>query len=514
MTVRNTPAITHSEKKPLSLKFKIFLYFLIFTVIMLCILWLTQTVLLDRFYHAIKVKEVKAAAQTLQTAIYSQSEKLDEQISTLCTNNQICIEIDDASFAPISLQTESICYSNGAPVDCCVHSNRMFMHKHAQMTKARNEGSPQFCEMTAEDAPWSFAPAAADSGASLLEYVSYTESKEGDGYYLTIVSKVSTLSATAQTLRFQLLLVTGLMLLIALFLAWFLSRFISRPITKITNSAGELAQGNYNADFSGEGYLEIEQLGNSLQNAADQLEKVDKLKDELIANISHDLRTPLTMITGYAEVMRDIPGENTPENVQIIIDEATRLTTLVNAVMDLSKARAGASGFSPAPLCLTDLIADIVQRYQKMTEVKQYIFRFEANESVWVSADSGQLQQVLYNLINNAVNYCGEDRTITVRQTRCGEDNAQVRIEVIDTGAGIAKENLTLIWDRYYKENKNHKRAVIGTGLGLSIVKNILELHRARYGVISDDSPNHHGSDFWFELPIISQPTSETDETK
>lgn len=126
---------------------------------------------------------------------------------------------------------------------------------------------------------------------------------------------------------------------LALIFAAIMSKKVSKPIIKINESAKELAKGNVAVHFDGEGYREITELNDTLNYAAEELSKVENLRRELIANVSHDLRTPLTMITGYAEVMRDIPGENTPENVQIIIDEANRLTSLVNDMLDISSFR-------------------------------------------------------------------------------------------------------------------------------------------------------------------------------
>ena len=499
----------------MALKYKIFIYFLVFSIIMLVVLWLMQIVFLDRVYYYTKVREIENAAKTLEKAIDEPT--LSQTIDRLSAAGQICIEVADDSFRTISQGDNGICYSTGTAVACSIHNVRNLQTKYAAMTAARIQRKPSFTDLTATDldhsSPGTFAAVSKDD-PSLLQYVSYLQTDQGSGYYIIIVSKISAVSATVSTLRLLIIPVTILMLLVSLVLAWVLARYISKPITKITKSAEQLSQGEYQADFSGNEYAEIAQLGTSLSNAATQLSKVDRLKDELIANISHDLRTPLTMITGYAEIMRDIPGENTPQNVQIIIDEATRLTTLVNAVMDLSKIRSGTVPFQPKYIALTTLLQNVIGRYQKLVAEQGYKIILEQTESVHVFADEGQLQQVVYNLINNAISYCGDDRKVIIRQTRCGEQHQNVRIEVIDTGAGISKENISMIWERYYRDPKNHKRPTVGTGLGLSIVKGILEAHHAKYGVFSDDSPHHHGSDFWFELPIVTLQPSDSDESK
>ena len=200
------------------------------------------------------------------------------------------------------------------------------------------------------------------------------------------------------------------------------------------------------------------------------------------------------MITGYAEVMRDLPGENTPENVQVIIDEANRLTNLVNDLLNISKLQAGVMQKNDTRYNLTQSIRQVFDRYNKLREQEGYVIEFEAGEEVYVVADEDKIYQVVYNLINNAINYTGENKKVIVRQKVMDK---YVRIEVSDSGEGIPEDELKNVWERYYKVDKTHKRSVQGTGLGLSIVKNILKLHNARFGV---DSHLGEGSTFWFEL--------------
>ena len=203
------------------------------------------------------------------------------------------------------------------------------------------------------------------------------------------------------------------------------------------------------------------------------------------------------MITGYGEVMRDLPGENTPENVQIIIDEAKRLTSLVNNILDISKLESGNQELNMTCYNLTEDIASTLGRYAKLREQEGYQIQFQCDQQAWVRADEMRMGQVLYNLVNNAITYTGEDRKVLVRQI---VKDGWVCVQVMDTGEGIPPDQLPLIWDRYYKGKGNHRRAVVGTGLGLSIVKGILELHHARYGV---ESTVGKGSIFWFQLPVV-----------
>jgi len=272
---------------------------------------------------------------------------------------------------------------------------------------------------------------------------------------------------------------------------------ISKSISKLNNGAKELAKGNFDIQFEGKDYREVSELAETLNYAAAELGRAEGLQKELLANVSHDLRTPLTMITAYSEVLRDLPGENTPENVQVIIDEAKRLTLLVNDLLDISKLQAGVTNIQMREYDLTESIKAVIDRYAKLVEQDGYKIEFRYSDNVLVSADEFKIYQVVYNLINNAINYTGDDKSVIVKQIVNG---GMVRIEVTDTGAGIPKEELANVWERYYKIDKNHKRAVMGTGLGLSIVNNILKSHNAKHGVESEVGK---GSTFWFEMEII-----------
>ncbi|MEG2083477.1 MAG: HAMP domain-containing sensor histidine kinase, partial [Oscillospiraceae bacterium] len=155
------------------------------------------------------------------------------------------------------------------------------------------------------------------------------------------------------------------------------------------------------------GCREIDELANSLNYATAELSQVDRLRSELIANISHDLRTPLTMITGYGEIIRDIPGENTRENIDIIINEAKRLSALVSDVMDLSRYRAETQPLRIAPFSLTDTITQIIGTFSKFTEQEGYSIAFEHEDNLVVDADEVMIGRVIYNLIANSINYTG-----------------------------------------------------------------------------------------------------------
>ena len=324
-----------------------------------------------------------------------------------------------------------------------------------------------------------------------------TEITDNTGKSLLVMGlcEIVPVYSTINTLRTQLTTITIVLTIIAVIVAYIIARRVSRPIENLTSNARVMSTGDFDVEFHGTGFTEIEELSDTLNFTAQELKKSDQLTKDLIANVSHDLRTPLTMISGYGELIRDVPGESTPENIQVIIDEANRLTTLVNYMLDVSKLQSGTTEIVMGTVNANDLLSRVGNTYSTMMEKNGYHFVVDCDEEInYVHADAGRIEQVLHNLTNNAINHIGDDKTVVLK---CHEHNDKMKFEVIDHGSGIKEEDIPLIWQRYYKANNISET---GSGLGLSIVKTILELHDAEYGV---ESKINEGSNFWFELPII-----------
>lgn len=316
---------------------------------------------------------------------------------------------------------------------------------------------------------------------------------------LILVTSIDPIDATTSVLKNQLIYVTIIALLISSIISIFISKRISKPIKNMKNCAENLAKGNYEVEFEKAGYSELDDLADTLNFTANELSKTDKIRKELIANVSHDLRTPLTMIKAYSEMIRDLSGDNKEkreEHLQVIIDETDRLTRLVNDMMDLSKIESGNMELMLEKTNYSKLVEDMVDRIKNMNDSEFKIIS-EVQKDIFVNIDKTKIEQVLYNLITNAINHAGENKNITVKVTT---SDKKIKTEVIDDGVGIAKEDIPHIFDRYYKCDKSYKRESKGSGLGLSIVKNILIAHEANYGVISTLGK---GSNFWFEFDRI-----------
>ena len=202
------------------------------------------------------------------------------------------------------------------------------------------------------------------------------------------------------------------------------------------------------------------------------------------------------MITGYGEMMLDIPEEKTDENIRVVVDESKRLTNLVNDLLDLSKLNDKKIILNPSYFDLTEMIREQLMKYDVYRTQKGFTIDIYLADSVYVKADRSRIQQVLNNFISNAIHYSGENKHIIIREIIPDKD---VQVQVQDYGKGIREEDIPYIWDRYYKVDKTHQRTDGGSGLGLAIVKEILDLHHFRYGVTSKID---EGSTFYFSIPI------------
>lgn len=469
---------------------KLFVSFAVFTLTAILLLWGFQILLLDRFYYEVTKRRMMSAANEITELYAEDSEDFDGDVYGIGLNNELCISVFDGE----GRLTTTADIGGG----CLIHNiSDNALTKLYQ--RAQSQGGEYFHRaglagfQNGETRP--FFSGGDYHVRDRLLYATVRDTTRGT-LILLFDSAITPVNMIKGALMLQLMLVTLTITVIASFVANSLAKRLSRPITDVNRAAKQLTAGVYDVQFDGDGYREIVELSDTLNRTAEELARTDKMQKELIANISHDLRTPLTMITGYCEMMRDIEGENTPENMQVVLDETARLTSLVNDLVDLSKYQSGAEPkVEIEHLDLDALLVEVIDRYRKLMAGKGYTFVYESVGQRFADCDKKRILQVIYNLINNAINYAGDDKTVLVRL--CDTADGRARVEVIDHGEGIDKENLPYIFDRYYKVDKVHKRAVTGTGLGLSIVKNILTAQGAPFGVTSEVGK---GSTFYFEL--------------
>ena len=458
-------------KKKTSIQAKTLFFLLTYNIVIILLLWVCQIKILDIYYEKEQVDNMNNIVKSLNS---TDSSNLTSTLQDIAYENDVCIVLSD----DISVVGAYNINMNG-----CILKNNKSKVRELMYNFVNSDETFKSYKFINED-----------KHISALLYGIKLDNKTA-----FIYSNLEDISDFTILIKQQLMYVCIIGIFIAIIISIFLSSKITEPITKITKKAKKLGSGDTEVTFEESGIKEIDELSEALTQAQMEMVKTDELRRDLMANVSHDLKTPLTMIKAYAEMIRDISykdHDKMNEHLGIIVDETDRLTVLVNDILDLSRMQSNADTLSIETFDLADNIKTIVNRYQIIKETEKYIINVEMPESIKIKADKKKINQVIYNLINNAINYTGEDKTVTVRVTKHKKYNL---VEIIDTGKGIKENEIPYIWNKYYKNDKNHQRNVVSTGLGLSIVKEILELHGYEYGV---KSVLKKGSTFYFKIKI------------
>lgn len=472
-----------NNKKITGIRTKLLIYMAAFVLLLIVILAVFQFVLLPKIYKGTLRSQAKAAVNSI-CSVNSDSEDFEINVYECASKYKLCISVyeirGNLMREIVQAHTQSVCLIHNGP-----NSDELIKNIYLD---TGDKGT----YVTEYTAPMSSSEGSVFASGRVIN-------SDGTEMFTLATLDIQPIDATVQTLRYELIVVSIVMLICAAVIAYFVSRKISAPVVRMNDEAKKLAVGDYDVNFEGGDFRETKELAGTLNYAADELSKMDTMQKELIANISHDLRTPLTLISGYSEVMRDFPEEITPENMQIIIDESARLTGLVNDMLELSRLEGGKRELKREDFSLTDTVLETVKRFAGLTAKNGYAISEDLVPDIYVNADKTLVLQVLYNLMGNAINYTGEDKSVNVKMELNGD---VCRVSVSDTGEGIPEEKLPYIWDRYYRTGDYHKRGEVGTGIGLSIVKNALTLHGAQYGVSSTEGI---GSTFWFELNVLKK---------
>lgn len=324
----------------------------------------------------------------------------------------------------------------------------------------------------------------------------------GEGAYVLVTYSLTIVHGTVKTLQIYLIIVGVIVLLGSLLVTYAFSQKLTRGLKSMSDTAVKLAEGDYTVKFTNADYTEMAQLSDTLNYVRDEVKKSEDFRREILANVSHDLKTPLTMIKAYASMIKEISGDNKEKrekHLQVIIDEADRLTGLVNDVLSVSKLQSNIEEINFKVFNLTELVYGIINRFGYLQESQGYNLMVDIDKDLYTRADEEKISQVIYNLLGNAANYTGKDKTVYI-SLKADLDGKRIKFSVRDTGKGISKEALPEIWDRYYRVKENHQRPVKGTGLGLNIVKVILQNHAFDFGV---DSALGEGSTFWVDFPAV-----------
>ena len=274
------------------------------------------------------------------------------------------------------------------------------------------------------------------------------------------------------------------------------------PIRKITEAAKEYATGDFSKQINIHKNDEIGYLAASLNFMATELSTLEEDQRKFIANVSHDFRSPLTSIKGYIEAIMDgtIPYEMQDKYLNIILFETERLNKLTQGMLELNKYGKKGTMLDISRFDINNTIKMVVQSFEGTCTQKKISFELIlTGQTLFVSADMSKIQQVLYNLIDNAIKFSHADSSITIETT---EKNEKVFVSVKDTGIGIPKDSIKKIWERFYKTDLSRGKDKKGTGLGLAIVKEIISAHNENINVISTEGV---GTEFIFTLPLAEE---------
>ena len=457
-----------------SLTFRNWSVFTLFASIILLALWILQLNLINPYYRNAKINVVETIADDVEQMI-NQNKSL-ASVDQIARDNALCLTIIDAYGMMTSF--------NGIGSGCYI-------------TPSNAENSFDYYEfysniIESDNQEYNIV---VNNGEDMLVYGRQVSPHLGN-YTLIINAKITPEAGGLILIQNQFVMLTIIVLIVATIGSLFLSKRMSKPFIELTDSARKLADGNLDVSFdlNKATYNEFNDLAESLNYATNKLKEIDELRMDLIANISHDIKTPLTMILAYSEMIEDFSKDDPKllnEHLNVIVSEAKYLDLLVEDILELSLAQSGNMTLNKTEFCINDLLIKASQHFNFNISVS-------ADHQYIIDADEIKINQVLYNFINNAIHHSKASEINLVLKSH----KKNVIVSVIDNGIGISDENKKVIWDRYYKIDKNFTRDYESSGLGLSISKGIIKSHHGIVGVKSDGIS---GSEFYFELEYVQK---------
>ncbi|HJA43901.1 MAG TPA: HAMP domain-containing histidine kinase [Candidatus Dorea stercoravium] len=341
----------------------------------------------------------------------------------------------------------------------------------------------------------------------------------GDSYNIFIRSPLESIQET-MVLFYRFLIIAGIGVIAGgILLVWYFSRRLTEPLRELAVLSARMADLDFDAKYTSGGEGEIGVLGENfnsmseklestiselknanfrLQQDIEQKEKIEKMRTDFMGNVSHELKTPIALIQGYAEGLREgvsNDAESREFYCDVIMDEAAKMNQMVKNLMTLNQLEFGDENVEFQRFDLTELIRGVLQSMEIVAQQKEARVQFRQKEPVYVWADEFKAEQVVRNYVSNAFNHLDGDRVVDVKLIPSGE---KVKVTVFNTGAPIPEEDVPHIWEKFYKVDKAHTREYGGNGIGLSIVKAIMDSFHQKYGVKNYDN----GVEFWFELDV------------
>lgn len=316
--------------------------------------------------------------------------------------------------------------------------------------------------------------------------------------YVVIHSSMSSIQSEANSLLNISYIMLIILFLLSLIILIFFTEIVYIPLRKITEATEQYASGNMHYEFMVESEDEMGYLAATLSYMASEIARSEDDQKKFVANVSHDFRSPLTSIKGYLEAMIDgtIPPEMYEKYLTILLNETERLIKLTNSLLTLNNLNTKGIMLNKTDFDINRTIRNVAASFEGTCRAKTIAIELVlTGEEMYVVADVDKIQQVLYNLLDNAIKFSHHNSVIKLETS---EKHNKVFVSVKDSGIGIPKDDLKLIWDRFYKSDLSRGKDKKGTGLGLSITKEIIRSHGENINVISTEGV---GTEFIFSLP-------------
>ncbi|WP_066644579.1 ATP-binding protein [Christensenella timonensis] len=315
--------------------------------------------------------------------------------------------------------------------------------------------------------------------------------------YVFVHKKINELEASLMAMYRQIVLAACISAALGIILTYLFSKSMLRPLSVVNTGAKQLAKGHFDIRLDVSSKDEIGQLADTFNSVARELKKYEATRESLVANVSHELRSPLTSIQGLLQGVIDgtIPREEAEHYLGVVLDETKRLGFLISDMLDLAKIESGQFPMQIEKVELSELLRRTLITFESKIEAKKLeVFVELPEEKQYVYADENRLKQVLHNIIENAIKFVNVGGELKISTT---STQASVFVNITNSGDVIPREDLPYLFDRFYKIDKSHSRTKEGTGIGLSIVKNILKEHGQKIWVTSDEQS---GTTFTFTL--------------
>lgn len=470
-------------------------------ICLLAILLIVNVKFLEPYYIRDKEMQFIHVYEELQNAVKKgtiSNDEVQDELHVLCEKNNI-------SYIVLDMDNEKL-ITNVHDTNMLKQQLSGYLLNQAQKGGKVLDSTDNYQLMRSQD-PWNQS-----------EYIEMWGQLDDNVNFLIRSPVESIRESVALSNRFLIYVGMGT-LIICIGLVWYFSRRITKPIQELAELSDRMANLDFEAKYTSGGNNEIGELGdnfnrmsqklekaiselkqanNSLQQDIEQKEKLEQMRTEFMGNVSHELKTPIALIQGYAEGLKEGVNDD-PESrdfyCDVIMDEAGKMNRMVKNLMTLNQLEFGNDKVEFERFNLTELIGGVLQSMDILSQQKDVQLIFREKNPVYVWGDEFKIEQVVRNYVSNAYNHVNEEKIIEVKIL---QEDGLAKVTVFNTGKPIPEEDVPRIWDKFYKVDKAHTREYGGNGIGLSIVKAIMESMHQQYGVKNYDN----GVEFWFTLDV------------